>query len=91
MRYHEKMMNIPVDTIHSGDYELRIYTEGHRDARQAAAEIAAESDALIADLLEALEEWVAAFSPVERPNTQGADLLAKSRAAIAKAKGESTQ
>ncbi len=40
------------------------------------------------DLLAALEEWVTAFGPVEVPNTQGADLLAKSRAAIAKAKGE---
>ena len=53
--YHNKIMNI------HGDYISRSMKEGHRDARHAAAEIAAGADAEIDRLqkayLGALESW----------------------------------
>lgn len=56
-------MNLPVETIHSRDYEVRIYKEGYKDGRHAAAEIATKADTEIANLREALTQvlgqWVA--------------------------------
>lgn len=42
------------------------------------------------DLLAALQAWHDLFAPVERPNTEGAALLAQTRAALAKATGDTT-
>lgn len=41
------------------------------------------------DLLAALERWIELFAPVEVAGTEGADLLAQSRAAVRRARGES--
>ncbi len=69
----------PPHPLDGGNYAPICTTSNPADAELIAA---------APDLLAALEEWVTAFGPVEVPNTQGADLLAKSRVAIAKAKGE---
>lgn len=57
MNYHAKMMNIP-DNVSGGMPlgEARVaYKVGHKDARHAAAEIAAKADADIATLRSALQ------------------------------------
>ena len=52
--YHGQMMNAPVDMMAVTD----TYAVGHRDARHACAEIAAEADARIAALEDELAEWL---------------------------------
>lgn len=57
MSLHDKIMNLPGKP---GMYVLDrgrhiAYYEGHRDARHAAAELAVKQDALVAQLVEALE------------------------------------
>lgn len=54
MNYHGRIMNIPASHGQIGS-DADFYRFGHRDARHAAAEIANEADAVIAELLEALE------------------------------------
>lgn len=54
MGYHEKMMNIPRPSTRSRNGPH--YAAGHRDARHAAAEIAAEADAEIDALKAQLAE-----------------------------------
>jgi hypothetical protein len=58
MSLHAKIMNLPAlmcspaDSVDAG----RAYKIGHRDARHAAADIASEADALIADLVSELKD-----------------------------------
>lgn len=56
MSLHDMIMNLPAHVPGNlVDSEDGWYLEGHRDARHAAAELAAEADATIAQLVEALE------------------------------------
>lgn len=95
---HGRVMNLQDDAANQAwdgrDARLS-YKTGHRDARHAAAEVAAEGDALIAELVAALE-LLLAVAPAKAP---GAGLLvgaearhgaaiAKARAALAKARGQ---
>jgi len=69
MNLHDKIMNIRVNltelasSLYAGDTALA-YKVGHRDARHAAAELASEADALIAELGAALRA-IAQFSEYE--------------------------
>lgn len=54
MDMHGRIMNIQHSQAAKRENWID-YAEGHRDARHAAAEIAIEGDALIAEMLAALE------------------------------------
>src|SRR5262249_48601702 len=62
MTYHAQMMNIPCydekagEQIDAGHSAYLAYKHGHRDARHAAAEIAIQADARIAELEQNGEE-----------------------------------
>lgn len=63
---HARIMNLQAKPSGLEDSASHIYRIGHRDARHAAAEIASDGDALIADLLAALErahEWLQGSEP----------------------------
>lgn len=90
MSYSELIMNLvgesPEKTRKS---TLLAYLDGHRDARHAAAEIAAEADATIAELVAALEALV---SHAEAGAYAGDHLpkghpMHAARAALARVKG----
>lgn len=83
MNYHNKIINLSIPGNWRNDYNSKTLgdlKEGHKCARHAAAEIANEADAIIAELLAALEEIVA------RNEIQHWFNLDQARAAIAKAK-----
>lgn len=98
MNLHGKIMNLQAqDSTHD-------YLRGHRDARHAAAELAAEADGLMDDLLAALEagysdlrtrliqyaqsNFGASYDEAATYTDTAVPVLEKMRAAIAKAKGE---
>lgn len=62
MSYHQRTMNIQANP-HEAEYRGEGYAYGHRDARHAAAEIAAEADAEIERLT---ADLAAARAEVER-------------------------
>jgi hypothetical protein len=51
---HEQILNISAVSDLPPGYRI-LFTQGHRDARHAAAELAAEYEAGVAQLVEALE------------------------------------
>ena len=84
--YHGRIMNIPSDVEGMSNPSRVIYKTGHRDARHAAAEIAAEADGVIEELYEALENIV---TELEETGCQGEwDSYPQARAALTKARGE---
>lgn len=87
MNYHGRMMNIQADANKPHATTL-VYLYGHRDARHAAAEIAAEADMVIAELLNALEEVMRWFGKLEDWSGVGDPDIDAWRAVIKKAKGE---
>lgn len=50
MSYHNRVMNVPADPVKADEFLAgsMAYKHGHRDARHAAAAIAAEADAEVA-------------------------------------------
>ena len=84
--YHGRIMNIPSDVEGMSNPSRVIYKTGHRDARHAAAEIAAEADELVEDLYEALDNLLGMIEN-ERPDWRHSE-QEEARAALAKARGE---
>ena len=82
--YHGRIMNIPSDVEGMSNPSRVIYRTGHRDARHAAAEIAAEAEGVIGELHDALEALL--DSPYADPHGEKERMAA--RAALAKARGE---
>ena len=57
MSLSARIMNLPLDGVDSAPENSRAaYFSGHRDARHAAAELAAEADATRDELVAALEK-----------------------------------
>ena len=82
--YQGRIMRIQPDVGGMSNPSRVIYKTGHRDARHAAAEIAADADGVIEDLCEALEDLLE--SPYADPRGEKERMAA--RAALAKARGE---
>jgi len=86
MTLHDKIMRMPHGTneaVYSERSDWLAYKTGHRDARHAAAELAIAQDALVAQLVEALERisMYRAFNGDDWPAQQA-------RAALISHKGE---
>lgn len=66
MKLEARIMNLPTKaSIEKEPVHARVlYKEGHRDARHAAAELAATHDALMQQMVEALE-LIAGTDPVD--------------------------
>ena len=64
MNLHRQIMNLPCDDQKDG-IELKdtllAYRQGHRDARQAAADLANDADAVIAEAKKIIEELCACY------------------------------
>ena len=86
--YHGRVMNIPSDVEGMSNPSRVIYKTGHRDARHAAAEIAAEADGLVEDLCEALDDILAWHDALADPLWRGSPSQTEAIAALAKARGE---
>lgn len=91
MNLHGRIMNLPASGEPAGG--SMAYKLGHRDARHAAAEMAKEADALIAELTEALAVFVdfpadTFLGEEDGPFTLTARLsdMRQARAALTKAK-----
>lgn len=77
MKLHDEIMSLPVGTPGWAGNDLLLYKEGHRDARHAAAELAAAQDALVDELVAALKECAARL---EIHSKHSEDLVALMRA-----------
>ena len=82
--YHGRIMNITSDVEGMSNPSRVIYKTGHRDARHAAAEIAAEADGVIDELYDALENVRAALDNHIVPSK----LISDVELALSKARGE---
>ncbi|WP_155989659.1 hypothetical protein [Thioalkalivibrio sp. ALE19] len=80
--YHNRIMNLQVGEDMPEENPGRgVYKNGHRDARHAAAEIAAEAEVEIADLREALLDMLESHKTTNMSN--GAIQRAEERARTA--------
>jgi hypothetical protein len=90
MRLHAEIMNIRCTPNEADANCAQAYRAGHMAARDAAAELAKEADALIHEMREALEWMVETFGDRNRlPKVlEAAAAIHKAGAAIASATGE---
>lgn len=87
MSLHDKIMNIigrHSSCRATSDGERQAYATGHRDARHAAAELAVAQDALVAQLVEALDHCCVWLDAAGIEKTMPVQQQARSALAAAK-------